>query len=160
MPLIEDDDVVQTLAADRTDDAFDIRILPRRARCGADGGEAEGLDRPTERGVERRVAVVEEESRIRVVGKASRSCCRVQADVGCSVTLTCRMRRRSWTNTTKTKRIRQVSVGTVKKSMATVEARWFWRNVRQVCEGGVRRRGISREIVRSDTSNPSFSNSP
>jgi hypothetical protein len=77
MPFIEDDDVVQTLAADRADDAFNVGVPPRRARCGADGGEAEGLDRPTERGVERRVAVVEEESRIRVVGKASRSCCRV-----------------------------------------------------------------------------------
>jgi hypothetical protein len=61
------------------------------------------------------------------------------------------MRRRSWARTTKTNEIRQVSVGTAKKSMATVEARWFERNVRHVCEGGVRRRGISREIVRSDT---------
>src|SRR5438874_3927181 len=34
--------------------------------------------------------------------KASRSCCRVHADVGCGVTLTCRMRRRSWAKTTKT----------------------------------------------------------
>jgi hypothetical protein len=66
----------------------------------------------------------------------------------------------SWAKTTKTNRIRQVSVGTEKKSMATVEPTWFSRNVRQVCEGGVRRRGISREIVRSDTSNPSFNNSP
>jgi hypothetical protein len=32
--------------------------------------------------------------------------------------------------------------------MATVEATWFSRNVRQVCEGGVRRHGISGEIVR------------
>jgi hypothetical protein len=54
-------------------------------------------------------------------GKASRSCCRVQADVGCCVTLTCRMRRRSWARRPKTNRIRQVSVGTAKKSMATVE---------------------------------------
>ena len=61
---------------------------------------------------------------------------------------------------TKTNRIRQVSVGTAKKSMATVEPRWFSRKVRQVCEGRVRRRGINREIVRSETSNPSFNNSP
>ena len=33
------------------------------------------------------------------------------------------MRRRSWARTTKTNRIRQVSVGTEKKSMATVEPR-------------------------------------
>jgi len=53
-----------------------------------------------------------------------------------------------------------VSVGTAKKSMATVEPRWFSRKVRKVCEGRVRRRGINREIVRSETSNPSFNNSP
>ena len=41
--------------------------------------------------------------------------------------------------TTKTNRIRQVSVGTAKKSTAPVERRWFSRNVRHVCEGGVRR---------------------
>jgi hypothetical protein len=69
MPLLEDDDVVQTLAADRADDAFDVGILPGRARCGADGCETEGLDRPTERRVEGRVAVVEDEPRVRVVGK-------------------------------------------------------------------------------------------
>jgi hypothetical protein len=68
------------------------------------------------------------------------------------------MRRRSWARTTN--RIRQVSVGTAKKSMATVEPRWFSRNVRQVCEAGLRRRDINREIVRSETSNPSFNNSP
>ena len=69
MPLIEDDDVVQTLAADRADDAFDVGILPRRARCRADGRETEGLDRPTERRVEGGVAIVEEEPRVRVVGE-------------------------------------------------------------------------------------------
>jgi hypothetical protein len=37
MPLIEDDDVVQALASDRANDAFDVGILPRRARCRADG---------------------------------------------------------------------------------------------------------------------------
>src|SRR5436309_3132383 len=34
------------------------------------------------------------------------------------------------------------------------------RNVRQVCEGGVRRFGMSRETVRSATWAPSFSSSP
>ena len=58
-----------TLAAHRADDAFDVGILPGRARCRADGRETEGLDRPTERRVEGRVAVVEEEPRVRVVGK-------------------------------------------------------------------------------------------
>src|SRR3979490_1779277 len=32
MMLIEDDDVIQTFTADRTNDAFDVAVLPRRAR--------------------------------------------------------------------------------------------------------------------------------
>jgi hypothetical protein len=37
---------------------------------------------------------------------------------------------------------------------------WLARNVRQVCDGGLRWRGISREMVRSEMSMPSLSNSP
>ena len=51
--------------------------------------------------------------------------CRVHPDVGCCVTFTCKMRRRSWARTTKTNRSWQVSVGTAKKSTETVEPRWF-----------------------------------
>jgi hypothetical protein len=32
--LIEDDDVIETFAADRADDSLDIGVLPRRSRCG------------------------------------------------------------------------------------------------------------------------------
>jgi hypothetical protein len=93
MPLIEDDDVVQTLTADRADDAFDAGVLPGRARCRTDGREAEGLDRPTERRVEGRVAVVEEEPRVHVVGKGLAELLSCPCGRGCGVTLTCRMRR-------------------------------------------------------------------
>ena len=160
MALIEDDDVVQTLAADRADDAFNVGILPGRARCGADGRETEGLDRPTERRAEGRVAVVEEEPRVRGVGKGLAEL--LSGPCGRWVRRHIDMQDASPVvgRTTSTKRIRQVSVGTEKKSMATVEPRWFARNVRHVCEGGDRRRRISREIVRSDTANPSFNNSP
>ena len=34
--LIEDDDVIETFAADRADDALDIGVLPRRSRCSDD----------------------------------------------------------------------------------------------------------------------------
>ena len=34
--LIEDDDVIETFAADGADDAFDIGVLPRRSRRGDD----------------------------------------------------------------------------------------------------------------------------
>ena len=62
MSFVEDDDVVQTLAADRPDDALDIGILPGRARGGADGREAERFDGAAERRIEGRVAVVQEKS--------------------------------------------------------------------------------------------------
>ena len=66
MSLVEDDDVVQTLSTDRPDDAFDVGILPRRARCRAKGRPAERVDSAAERRIEGRVAVVEEETRRRV----------------------------------------------------------------------------------------------
>ena len=34
--LIEDDDVIETFAADRADDALDVGILPWRSRCSDD----------------------------------------------------------------------------------------------------------------------------
>ena len=52
-------------------------------------------------------------------GMDSRSCWRVHADEGCRVTLMCTMRRRSWARTTKTNRIRQVSVGTIRAGTGT-----------------------------------------
>ena len=67
MPLVEDDHVVQTLAADGPDDAFDVGILPGRAWCGADGCQAERFGGAVERCVEGRVTVVEQESRGGVV---------------------------------------------------------------------------------------------
>src|SRR6266404_6083152 len=51
-------------------------------------------------------------------------------------------------------------VGTTKKSTETRSKTWFWRNVRQVCEGGFGRRGMSRATVRCETSKPSLSSSP
>ena len=72
MPLVEDDDVVQTLATDGPDDAFDVGILPGRARGGADGREAERFDGSAERRIEGRVTVVEQESRGGVVRRRPR----------------------------------------------------------------------------------------
>src|SRR6516225_10194245 len=75
-------------------------------------------------------------SRIRYWGarssaKASRRCCTIQAQEGCSVTLKCRMLRRPWLITKKHYSIRKVAVGTVKKSMAAMASRWFLRKVSQ-----------------------------
>src|SRR2546422_2449309 len=60
---------------------------------------------------------------------------------------------------TKTKRTRKRAVGTVTKSIETRSRTWLVRNIRQVCDGGERRLGSSRETVRSATSMPSFRSS-
>src|SRR4029450_11594719 len=51
-------------------------------------------------------------------------------------------------------------VGTVKKSRETRSRTWLSRNGPQVWHGGVRRFGISRDTVRSDTSMPSLRRAP
>ena len=53
-------------------------------------------------------------------GKALRSCCAVQAAVGCVVTATWTIRRRSWARMTSTNSNRKVTVGTTKRSAATI----------------------------------------
>ena len=68
-------------------------------------------------------------------GKALRNCCTVQAVVGCSVTATWTIRRRSCASMMSTKSIRSVTVGTTKRSTAGIWLEWFVRNVRQVCDG-------------------------
>jgi phage terminase large subunit-like protein len=63
-------------------------------------------------------------------------------------------------STTKTNRPRKVAVGTVKKSMAAVCAKRFVREVRQVCEGGLRDRGKYLATVDCATTIPNLSSSP
>src|SRR5216117_2136495 len=91
---------------------------------------------------------------------ASTSCRAVQPAVGCSVTLKCTSRRRSWFSTTSTNRTRNVAVGTVKKSNAIRSLAWFFKNARHACDGGLRGRSIYLETVACDTARPSFSSSP
>ena len=70
--LVDDNHMVEALATDRTDHAFDVGILPRRTWCRAEGRETERVDGAVERRIEGRVAVVEEISRGRVVRRRSR----------------------------------------------------------------------------------------
>ena len=51
-------------------------------------------------------------------------------------------------------------VGTTKKSAETKLCMWFFRNVRQFCDGGLRCRTRYLANVASDSSNPSFNSSP
>ena len=63
-------------------------------------------------------------------------------------------------STTKTNRIRPVSVGTAKKSTDDQSNRHDSSETCASSERWLRRRGIGRETVRSETSKPSFTNSP
>ena len=57
---------------------------------------------------------------------------------------------------------RRETTRTVKKSIAVMTSRWFFRKVLQLCRapGGLGRFGMQRETVRSETSNPSSTSSP
>jgi hypothetical protein len=52
------------------------------------------------------------------------------------------------------------SYGTTQRSIAAMASAWLRRNVRQVCDGGPRRRIMYLETVDSAISNPSLSSSP
>ena len=92
---------------------------------------------------------------------ASRNCCTTQSALGFRVTLKCRIFRRSWPMTKKQYRTPNVSVGTVKKSIAAMASRWFLRNVshRFTESGSLGARRIHRELL-SESSKPSLSSSP
>ena len=44
MAFVEDNDVIEALAANRADDALSIRVLPRRTRCGDDFADIQDRD--------------------------------------------------------------------------------------------------------------------
>src|SRR5262245_27620404 len=76
--------------------------------------------------------------------------------------LKCRIFRRPCSMTKKQYSSLEVTVGTVKKSRATITSRWFWRKVSQRLPGSPRRRRRRRYLatVRSQTAKPSLSISP
>src|SRR5215471_11674702 len=92
----------------------------------------------------------------------SRSCWTTQTDDGCEVTLTWRILRRPCSMTNKQYRTRKVTVGTVKKSRATIASRWLRTKASHLLAGSPRR-WIGRKYratVLSESTKPSFCNSP
>jgi hypothetical protein len=67
--LVEDDDVIETFAADRADDAFDVGILPWRSRRGDDLLDRHRLDTIGEGLPIRSVAVSQQKARRGVPGE-------------------------------------------------------------------------------------------
>jgi hypothetical protein len=62
--------------------------------------------------------------------------------------------------TTKTNKTVKSRVGTGKKSVETSVPTWLARHVRQVCEGGIRRRTRYLETVACEIARPNFRSSP
>ncbi len=143
--LAEHDHVIQALAADRADQPFDVSPLPRRPGRRQDLLNALRFHLVHELLAEDPVAVAKQ-------GGFAR-CCAVHSawmrrppKWGCAAANTYK----TWNRT----------VGTVKKSTETMFLTWLSRNVRQVWEGGSRRRTMYLATVGSVISMPSFSNSP
>ena len=63
MPFVQDNHMVQTLPAYRADEAFAVRILPRRARCGRDSFDAHAFDTLGEVVAVDAVSITEQKSR-------------------------------------------------------------------------------------------------
>src|SRR5215472_10400012 len=74
--------------------------------------------------------------------------------------LTCTTRRRSCANTRNTYSTWKRIVGTLKKSTETNVLAWLFRKVRQVCEGGLRRRTMYLATLVSPMVMPNLSSSP
>src|SRR5713226_3465 len=88
------------------------------------------------------------------------SCCAVHSVVGWEVTAKWTGRRRSCESTMKTKSIRNVDVGTTKKSVDTKSVMWFFRKVFQVWDGGLRLWTMYLATAVWEIAIPSLSNSP
>src|SRR6516164_7157842 len=69
MTLVEDDDMIQTFTADRSDEAFDKWILPGRPRSSNDLLDAHTLNPATESRTVRRVSISQQKPRCGVPGK-------------------------------------------------------------------------------------------
>ncbi len=69
VPLVEDDHVVETLAANATNHPFDVRILPWRARRRPNLVDAESRDAPAELRSIDSISVSQHEARSTLPGK-------------------------------------------------------------------------------------------
>ena len=159
MKLAQDDDVVQTFAAQRTDEPFHERVLPWGPRRRDHLLDTEDCPACAEPGRRRSVSVPHQESRRLSSGKACSNCRAVHSALGFAVTLKCSTRRRSWASTRNPNSTPNVAVGTVKKSIATRSFTWLSKNARQDGDDGLRCFTMYLATVDTATSMPSFASS-
>jgi hypothetical protein len=118
--LVQDQEVVEALSPDRSDDPLDEGILPGCAWGDEHLTNPHPLDSPRELSAIDAIAITEQVRRAASAGNASTICRAVQAAVGWSVMLMWMSSRRWCRRTTKTKSRRKVRVGTRKKSIAAM----------------------------------------
>ena len=128
--LILDDHVIQTFPTNRADQSLNVGVLPGRLRCRENFTNAQPACC-----LVKFLSVAPIPIAKQVMGGAVP---RKSLQQLVSHPFTGTGRRRSCDRITKTNKTRKNTVGTTNKSQETISLLWFARNVRQVCEGGLR----------------------
>ena len=123
VPLVHDDDVIQQVPSAAPHPTLGHSVLPRTAKGSAHGLAFHVFRRRHDVFAKFRVAVKIRNLCAGTYGHASRICCTIQSALGLLVTWKRRILRRSWPMTKKQYGTPNVSVGTVKKSMAAMASR-------------------------------------
>ena len=118
VPLVDDYQMVETLASQRPDEALGDRVRLRRPDRREQGSDADPGDARDERAAVAAVAVVDEVAWLLTPGVAAINWRQPHSAVGCAVTFRWTIRRRSCVMMKKTYRVWKVTVGAVKKSAA------------------------------------------
>src|SRR5215470_15615813 len=162
MPFMQYDHVIQQVPSATPHPTLGDSVLPWTAKGCSHGLASQALGKGDHVATELRIMIEQQKLWAGAYGQASRSCCMIQRPFGFLVTFRRRILRRSWLMTKKQYKTRKVSVGTVKKSMATIAWRWLRRKLSQCGQiSGLRGpRRSQRETVGSDPWKPSLSNSP
>src|SRR3989441_8449793 len=156
----ENQNVIQTLASDRADEPLGERILPGAKRRCQDFTDAHALHALAEGVAVDGVAIAEEIGRGGIVGEGvhdllgrpSSGGMLGNVEVEDAPAIVSEHDEDEQDAQARGRNSEEIEGDQIRDVMV--------RNVRQVCEGGVRRFGMSRETVRSATWKPSFSSSP
>ena len=158
--FVQNDDVIQTVAAYTTNEPLYVGVLPRCSRSDHNLVDAHMPHARLKNRTVYAIAVAQQISWSFIPRLGFHPCCAVHAAVGCSVTLQWITCQRSWARMTSPKSTLHVTVGTVKKSRATNSRMWFFRNAFHVGDGGLRARTRYFSTVDLATSIPSCRSSP
>ena len=158
--FVEYEDVVQALPANGSDDAFDIRPLPRRTRRGQHLFDPHGLDLMNEVLPKDPIAIPQQIAWCSVPWKGLPKL--LYTPFRCGMSGHGKMEYPPAVMRQPQKHVQDLKLDgrTVKKSTDTMLFTWLSRKVFQVCEGGLLRRIMYLLTLVSPMSIPSFKSSP